>query len=473
MVHEKANYENHLINTYFYSNNTKIFRYISTLKGQSNLPAEMSYGDRRAINNIDKANLFNNYFYSVFLHDQHNYRCPSNKDCCLHDIKISIQEVFDILSTLDVTKAAGIDGISPRILRNCASSLLIPICHLFKTSTTTGNIPTQWCTHCIIPIFKSGDKTQVNNYRPISLLCILSKVLERIVYNCIMNFINNIFTTHQFGFLPGRSALQQLILYIDELFNGKIKSTGVDVIYMDFKKAFDSVSHNALLSKLQGFGITGNLQNWLTTYLKTRTQCVRIGDTYSNYCVVLSGVPQGSILGPLLFSIFINDIPSSFKHSIHFLFADDTKSLKAIHSSKDIEDLQADLDSVSFWSTNWKLFFNENKFVHLCYWAGSPDVTPTYTINGRVIGHKTQHKDLGILFTSDLSWSQHYQLITSKAYKTLGLLRRTFTGNSTQAKKLLYISLVRSQLLYCSQLWRPHLIKDIQMLERVQRRAIY
>ena len=146
-------------------------------------------------------------------------------------------------------------------------------------------------------------------------------------------------------------------------------------------------------------------------------------------------------------------------------------SLKAIHSTKDIEDLQADLDSVSFWSTNWKLFFNENKFVHLRYWAASPDVTPTYTINGRAIGHKTQHKDLGILFTCDLSWSQHYQLITSKAYKTLGLLRRTFTGNSTQAKKLLYISLVRSQLLYCSQLWRPYLIKDIQMLERVQCRA--
>ena len=125
---------------------------------------------------------------------------------------------------------------------------------------------------------------------------------------------------------------------------------GVDVIYMDFKKAFDSVSHNALLSKLQGFGITGNLQNWLTTYLKTRTQCVHIGDTHSNHCAVLSGVPQGSILGPLLFSIFINDLPSSFKHSIPILFADDTKSLKAIHSTKDIEDLQADLDSVSFCS---------------------------------------------------------------------------------------------------------------------------
>ena len=134
---------------------------------------------------------------------------------------------------------------------------------------------------------------------------------------------------------------------------------------MDFKKAFDSVSHNALLSKLQGFGITGNLQSWLTmaTYLKTRTQCIHIGDTYSNYCAILAGVPQGSIVGPLLFSIFINDLPSSFKHSFLFLFADDTKNLKAKYLTKDIEDLQADLDSVSFWSTNWKLFLMK---INLC-----------------------------------------------------------------------------------------------------------
>ena len=129
--------------------------------------------------------------------------------------------MYEILSTLDVTKAPGIDGISPAVLRHCASPLLIPICHLFINSITTGRIPSQWCTHCIIPIHKSGSKTLVNNYRPISLLCILSKVLEGIIYNRIMNFAMNSFTLHQFGFLPKRSALQQLILFTERLFDGK------------------------------------------------------------------------------------------------------------------------------------------------------------------------------------------------------------------------------------------------------------
>ena len=472
MIQEKANYENKLINSHAYSNSNKIFRYISNLKGHSNLPAEMCYGELKATNNIDKANLFNQYFYSVFLQDQGNdYTCPPNYDHPLHDIEISTMEVHDILSTLDITKAAGIDGISPRILRHCASSLLTPICHLFISSITTGNIPTEWCTHCIIPIHKSGNKTLVNNYRPISLLCILSKVLERVVYNRIMSFINNTFTTHQFGFLPGRSALQQLILFTEKLFDGKRNSTAVDVIYMDFKKAFDSVSHNALLSKLQALGIAGNLYNWLNTYLKTRIQCVHIGDTNSNYCAVLSGVPQGSILGPLLFGIFINDLPLSTVHSTPFLYADDTKCLNIINSLNDIDNLQTDLLNVSSWSLRWKLFFNETKFTHVRFCAANSDTTPTYTINGQVIDHKTHHKDLGIFFSSDLSWTKHYNHIIPKAYKTLGLLRRTFKSNNTQTKKLLYITLVRSQLTYCSQLWRPHLIKDITLLERIQRRA--
>ena len=265
----------------------------------------MCYGELKVANDIDKANLFNKYFYSVFLKEQGNdYLCPSHYNHSLCNIEISTAEVYDILSTLDVTKAAGIDGIGPKILRYRASSLLIPIRHLFTSSIITGYIPNQWCIHCIIPIYKSGDKSSVNNYRPISLLCILSKVLGRIIYNCIMSFLSNNFTIHQFGFLPGRSALQQLILFTEKLFNGKCNNTAVDVIYMDFKKAFDSVSHNALLCKLRSLGITGALHNWLTTYLKTRTQCVSIGSKCSNYCTVLSGVPQGSILGPLIWNIY-------------------------------------------------------------------------------------------------------------------------------------------------------------------------
>ena len=132
----------------------------------------------------------------------------------LHDIEISTTKVFEILSTLDVNKAPGIDGITSAVLKYCASPLLIPLCHLFTCSISSGRIPLQWCTHCIIPIHKSGDRTHMKNYQPISFLCIVTKVLERIVYNRIMHFAMNSFTQHQFGFLPRRSTLQQLILLL-------------------------------------------------------------------------------------------------------------------------------------------------------------------------------------------------------------------------------------------------------------------
>ena len=259
--------------------------------------------------------------------------------------------------------------------------------------------------------------------------------------------------------------------FTEKLLNGINNKNEVDVIYMDFKKAFDSVSHNTLLSKLQALGISGRLWFWLETYLKTRIQCVRIGDNLSNLRKVLSGVPQGSILGPLLFRIFINDLPLSVDHSTPYLYADDTKCLNTISSPTDIQDLQNDLNNVSLWNLRWKLFFNENKFVHIRFCSTISNNTTTYKINDMAVDCKLHHKDLGILYSHNLTWTEHYKHITEKAYNTLGLFRRTFKTNNIQAKKHLYISLVRSQLLYCSQLWRPQLIRDIQNLERIQHRA--
>ena len=214
----------------------------------------------------------------------------------------------------------------------------------------------------------------------------------------------NSFTSHQFGFLPKRSALQQLILFTEKLLDDKNE---VDVIYMDFKKAFDSVSHNALLSKLRTLGISGKLWTWLETYLKTRVQCVRIGDDHSDLCRVLSGVPQGSVLGPLLFGIFINDLPLSVVHSTPYLYADDTNCLNTIRSLTDTYDLQYNLDNVSLWSLRWKLFFNENKFVHIRFHSLNPNSSITYKINDRVIDRKSHHKDLGIFFNNNLTWTDH------------------------------------------------------------------
>jgi len=212
----------------------------------------------------------------------------------LHDIEVSHSDVFDILTSLDVSKTSGIDNISPKIFKYYAAPLLLVICHLFSVSLKNSSIPQEWRTHCVIPVYKTGDKSSVCNYRPISLLCILSKVLERIVYNNIFKHVHDKLAKHQFGFLPNRSTLPQLLLFTDKLF--EVESE-VNVVCMDFRKAFDSVSHNGLLNKLYFIGITaGKLWMWLHEYLLQRSQCVRIGSSLSTFCNVLSGVPQGSVL---------------------------------------------------------------------------------------------------------------------------------------------------------------------------------
>ena len=212
----------------------------------------MFYNNKQASTDSEKAQLFNDYFYSVFSSsDQpiNNFDTTPSSDT-LHDIVISHTDVFDILTSLDTSKASGIDNISPKIFKYCAAPLLQVICHLFSTSLQNNPIPQEWRTHCIIPIYKAGDKSSVCNYWPISLLCILSKVLERIVYN---NIIRHVQGKHQSGFLPNRSTLQQLLLFTEKLLKAKSE---VDVVYMDFRKAFDSVYHNGLLNKLYFIRIT-------------------------------------------------------------------------------------------------------------------------------------------------------------------------------------------------------------------------
>jgi len=268
----------------------------------------------------------------------------------------------------------------------------------------------------VVPIFKSAEKSSVCNYRPISLLCILSKVLERIVYNSMIKHVEGSLTKHQFGFL-NRSTLQQLLTFTNEILEAK---TEVDVVYMDFRKAFDSKPHNGLLTKLNSTGITGKLWSWLKEYLQQRFQCVRIGDSISALCKVLSGVPQGSVLGPLLFMIFINDLPECIKFAMPFIFANDTKCLIAVRSTTDTDKLQEDINNTTDWSRSTNLLFNVAKFSHINFLPKSsinPD-TSIYSVNGNPIKTTSQQKIFGITFTADLNWTKHYKIITARAYQT-------------------------------------------------------
>ena len=323
-----------------------------------------------ATSDKDKATLFNNYFFSVFSSD--STVLPSSESLppptsSLGDIEISLSDVYSALTTLDACKAVGPDGISPRVLKFCAVALCEPIHYLFFISLRTQRLPSQWRLHKITPVFKSADKASITNYRPISLLCSISKVLEQIVYDKCIDFISNRISIRQFGFLRGRSSLQQLLLTLHSIYEGVLSSGHSETVYLDFRKAFDSVCHNKLLLKLWSIGLTGHLWGWFKSYLYSRFQFVAVNNCQSSVLPVLSGVPQGSILGPLLFLVYVNDLPEQVSSVRMFLFADDTKCVKNSKSPPVCKLLQKDLDSLHSWSINNAKFFNLNKCVSLSF----------------------------------------------------------------------------------------------------------
>ena len=300
----------------------------------------------------------------------------------------------------------------PKILKFCAPALYLPIHHLFSLSLSSQRLPTEWCTHSITPIFKSGDRASTKNYRPISLLCTISQVLEIIIYSKIIAVVFPKISPYQFGFTKNRSTVHQLLIFLNHVLDSFEIKVQTDVIYLDFKKAFDSVPHNELLLKLWNIGITGNLWLWFKAYLTSRNQVVSVNKAFSDSLPVLSGVPQGSILGPLLFLIFINDLHQSNRSSSLLLFADDAKCFRMIQSPSDCLLLQSDLSRLSNWSSYWKLSFNELKCTLIHFPPNSPEFIENFTLNQHQLSVSNSCKDLGVILTSNLDFSDHYTYIS-------------------------------------------------------------
>ena len=472
----KSNFEANLVRDYAGKKNYNIFKHIRNVANISAIPKTMFFDSLTAKSAGEQAILFNKFFHSVFTKSDFNLPPIENFEISvpnpIDEIHFSEQEVYSVLSSLDPSKATGPDGIGPRVLKFCALALCNPLHHLFSLCFTKHYIPKDWCIHNITPIFKAGDKSSVKNYRPISLLCSSSLVLERLIYNKISDYVFKLISPSQFGFRPNNSTPQQLLLFLSDIFNSFEAKRRIDAVYIDFKKAFDSVPHQELLLKLWSYGITGSLWLWFRAYLSSRLQKVTINHCSSDLLPVVSGVPQGSILGPILFLLFVNDIPDCLSTSKLLLFADDAKCFHLIKSLDDVCLLQLDLDSLVAWSKKWKLHFNSSKCLAISFSKKQESAEQVYKLCNSEVVHKDNLRDLGVILSRDLSWSAHYNAITSKAYKTLGLIRRCFNRNIPYfAKKNLYISLVLSQITYCSVIWRPHLIKDIKLLESVQRRA--
>ena len=322
----------------------------------------------------------------------------------------------------------------------------------------------------IIPVFKSGNRSSVTNYRPISSLCVTSKVLEKLVYQRIIEFLHPQLSPHQFGFLRSRSCLHKLLIFLSNVVLAINNKSQLDVIFLDLKKAFDSVGHNELLVKLSMMGICGPLWNWFAGYLFNRVHRVSLASYSSSLLPVKSGVPQGSILGPLLFLVYVNDIFTAVSPFRLSLFADNTQYIRSVDCFSDCLSLQQDLDAISDWSKKENLSFNISKSGHMRF--GSKFPNSSYTINDVTVPTVAQYKDVGVIISSNLSFTANLNRILSKAYNSLGMIKRAVPSNCSMAlNRTLYLTLVRSQVTYCSQVWRPYHVQDTKALERLQRRA--
>lgn len=389
----------------------------------------------------------------------------------LSEVRVTPSNILKQLQSLDVNKASL--GLPSKLLRACANEISPSLCRLFNLSLELGTFPEKWKDANLVPIHKCESKSMVSKYRGISLLDVLSKILERQVYNEIFDIICPHLTHWQHGFLPGKSTVSQLSQVVHHFAVALERRQQVDVIYLDFSKAFDRVSHEKLLFKLECLGIGGSLLAWFRSYLSGRRHRVVIDNESSDFLPVTSGVPQGSILGPLLFLIFINDMPNVISKETSLpLFADDSKCFRVILGSDDGVKLQDDLNKLFQWSCIWGMDFNAKKCKVLRVARIRSIDDRDYYLGGIKLDRVDVEKDLGILVSNNLSWNNHVDVISSKAQKMLNVLYRTCKDiNDIRTKKLLYIAWVRSRLEYASVVWSPHTKRNINNLEQVQRRA--
>ena len=447
---------------------------LKTKTKNKNIPENIHNEDVTENTSIGKAKLFNNFFYSNFSSTANDSNLPPinevrNQHLC--SLNVSIAETRLVLDNIDPNKATGPDNISGRILKECSKEISPSLTALFNLSLRTGLVPLLWKSANVTPVFKKGEKSNCKNYRPISLLCIVSKVLERTILNQIKKQIIPQISKFQHGFLFGKSTETQLLTVYDQISKVLDNSGQTDIIYLDLSKAFDSVPHHLLCHKLKAFGFHGRLLSWFSSYVNERKQRTVLEGEASDWLPVLSGVPQGSILGPVLFIMYINDMVDQVSDSTSIgLFADDAKLARTINSLADCETLQRDLITLENWSKTWHLFFNAGK-CKLLHLARTIKIRFEYRLNDKKLDSVHEFNDLGILISSDFSWQAHIKNKVKKANSLLGFIKRTCGFNApTAAKRTLYLSLIRSTLMYNSTMWSPSK-SELKHLEGVQRRA--
>ena len=436
----------------------------------------------------DMADLLQKQFISVFSDPLSEKVCiPPNvqSDVTLNEITFDEEEMTKAIDEVKEDSSSGKCGFPPILLKNCKGTLAHPLVLLWKKSMSTGFIHSMFLHQLVTPIYKGkGSRCKASSYRPISLTSHIIKIFERVIRNKLVKFLedNNKLSSLQHGFRKGRSCLSELLAHYEEIMTNANQGKGTDTVYLDFAKAFDKVDHNILLKKLENIGIGGTLLRWIKAFLSNRQQEVVVDGFSSFIFIVISGIAQGSVLGPILFIIFINDIAKSTKHSAIKCFADDTRISRAISCESDARLLQDDLFRVMKWSIDNNMQLNEDKFEFLkcnyCFDASLLELPFSHyntcykTLNGSLIECGDTVKDLGITFSSDLTFNTHIANVIKQANNKSAWILSVFRTRTKHEMLFFYKTYVRSCLEYCCPLWNPsgaNSITATKKLEGVQR----
>ena len=434
-------------------------------------------------NSRAKANILNEQFFKNF--NNHSGNLPGNSlfdtntlSNLPDDFLCSEDTLLPLLTTLDVKKSTGADGISALMLKNTAHSITPSLSKLFNLSIKTGKVPRDWKFARVVPIPKSGDRENPANYRPISILPVISKILERHFLSVMTTHLNtnSPLSSQQWGFTAGKSTTAALISFSHDCLESLDGGKEMCSVFFDLSKAFDSVPHLPLLNKLKQIGLSPFITKWIESYLSGRLQLVVLDGVESSLLPVISGVPQGSILGPLLFLIYIDKAANCVSSSSIAMYADDIALYRSISSQSDYSKLQDDVNSLCYWISHNHLKLNVQK---CCYMTFSRKHSPTLpnsplTIEDNFsLSRVDVFKYLGVNFSSDFSWTKHITSTCNKSRKLIGMLHRSFYKYSKpDSTSKLYKSLIRPHLEYASAVWSPHLAKDIKLLEDTQKFAL-
>lgn len=462
---DRANYQQSLLGT---GNTDIIFKHLKSLNKSASLPKVMTNGGVSATKANEKVSLLNEFFHSVFSpKSDFNLDDIQCEDPLLTDFDISESTIRELLLSLDVSKSRGPNGLPPSLFQKTANQMSAFLHAVFRNIKRLQKLPKIWKIAAVSPIFKNGDRRAVGNYRPISLLNVDSKIFEKCVYKSLYAHFSSHLSSCQHGFVKNKSVNTNMISFLNKIYRALDENQHNEVVafYVDFAKAFDKVPHLELLQKVANLRVGGKILAILFDYLQERKQFVRVDNVSSEKLDVTSGVPQGSLLGPLLFCIFINDLPDRFKFSDPSIYADD---LKFVSVNVDVIDTQYDLNALNNWAKENKSEPSATKCTKVIFRGKSYD----HTLAGHVLQASEQAKDLGIYIDSKLSWTKHIDSRLTKANKAFYCVRRNISHKVPIPIKLkVFKSIIVPILtygLFCTNPSRG----DLKRLEHFQKRVL-